>query len=809
MDVRAYIKNRITFLDGGMGSLLQARGLQPAELPEKWNLTHSADVMAIHKAYFDAGTNIVLTNTFGAYSTKFDDVLLAEIIKAAVSNAFAAKEASVGTQEKFVAYDVGPLGKMLKPYGELEFENAVSIFKKSIEIAVSTGVDLIFIETMNDSLETKAALLAAKETTDLPVFVSNAYGEDGKLMTGATPRAMVAMLEGMHADAIGANCSLGPKQLEGVIQEYLEYASVPVLVKPNAGLPKLVDGNTVYDVTPSEFSEDVKKLIELGVHIAGGCCGTNPSYIEALVNASESVTPVPVTAKNHTLVSSYTHAIEFKDTPVLIGERINPTGKKKFKEALRNGDINYIINEGIVQADKGVHVLDVNVGLPEIDEVSMLKTVTYELQSVCDLPLQIDTTNVVAMEAALREYNGKAMINSVSGKEEVMAQIFPLVKKYGGLLVCLTLDDAGIPETAEQKVEIAKKIIAKAAEYGIAKKDLIFDTLAMAVSADPNAAVSTLKALKTIKYELGCHTSLGISNVSFGLPNREVITSAFYLLALENGLSAAIMNPNSNEMMKAYLSYKALKGFDENFKDYIENTDRYIVKEVTPEAGVKGTDAKTADDCPESPLMKAVIKGLKGASGNLTAKLLETAKPLEIINGHIIPALDVVGRGFENKTMFLPQLLMAAESARCAFDVIKDYVKSEESRDDAPKRSKFVIATVKGDIHDIGKNIVKLVLENYGFEVIDLGKDVPPEAVVNAVRDNHAPMVGLSALMTTTVTAMEDTIKLLKKETPWVKIVVGGAVLTQEYSDKIGADYYGSDAMATVRYACRIDEELQ
>lgn len=803
MNVLEYMKDHLVYLDGGMGTLLQKQGLQPGELPERWNVSHPDVIVDIQKSYFDAGTNIICTNTFGANSLKFEEEELQTLIAAAIANAKKARELSTGTQEKFVALDIGPMGKLLKPYGDFEFEDAVKVYAKTVQIGVACGVDLIFIETMNDSYDTKAALLAAKENSDLPVFVSNAYGEDGKLMTGATPAAMVAMLEGMHADAIGANCSLGPKQLKGVVDEYLEYASVPVLLKPNAGLPRSENGQTVYDVFPDEFSEDILDFVKDGIRIAGGCCGTTPDFIAATVEKTKNVKPKEIVPKNRTLISSYTHVVEFKDSPILIGERINPTGKKRFKEALRNHDIDYILGEGLTQQEKGAHVLDVNVGLPEIDEVEMLKTVSFELQAIIDLPLQIDTTDVTAMEVALRRYNGKAMINSVNGKAEVMAEIFPLVKKYGGLVVCLTLDEDGIPDNAQKRVEIAQNIIRVAKEYGIDKKDLIFDTLAMTVSADSNAALATLQSLNIIKYQLGCHTSLGVSNVSFGLPNREIITAAFFALAMENGLSAAIMNPNSAEMMKSYYSFRALHGIDDNCTDYIENIGKYasVAVAATP---VNGAETKDVGTEFESDLQRAIVKGLKEQAANLTIKRLETEAPLDIVTSQIIPALDIVGKGFEKKTMYLPQLLMSAEASQCAFEQIKK--KMAEGPSETVSRGKFVIATVHGDIHDIGKNIVKLILENYGFDVYDLGKDVPPEDVVDTVVKENAPLVGLSALMTTTVPAMEETIKQLRERAPWAKVVVGGAVLTQEYADSIGADFYAKDAMATVRYAMQETE---
>ena len=793
MNFKDFLKNNIVYLDGGMGTLLQEQGLLPGEYPERWNLSHPDVITNIHKAYFDAGSNVVCTNTFGANVLKFDEGELEDIIMAAIYNAKAARDKSIFKGEKFIALDIGPSGKLLKPLGDLDFEDAVSVFAKTVKLGVKYGVDLIIIETMNDSYETKAALLAAKENCNLPVIVSNAYGEDGKLMTGATPAAMVALLEGMGADALGANCSLGPKQLRGVAEKLLEYASVPVILKPNAGLPKSLNGKTVFDVTADDFSDEVAELIKQGVRVVGGCCGTTPEYIKALHSKTCDFAPIPIENKNITMVSSYTHAVKFGDNPILIGERINPTGKKRFKQALIENDMDYILSEGVNQQEKGVHILDVNVGLPDIDEVQMLKNALCELQTVIDLPLQIDTSNITAMEAALRRYNGKAMINSVNGKKESMESVFPLVKKYGGVVVALTLDENGIPETSEGRVKIAEKILATAAKYGIAKKNIIFDTSAMTISADNKAANATLSALKTIKNELGCHTSLGVSNISFGLPNRDAINGTFFALSLENGLSAAIMNPYSADMMKTYYTYKALKGLDENCAEYIDAADSFAVTSAatTPET------QKTAQEF-SSELQRAVIKGFKDKAAELTRLLLSSVAPLEIVNNEIIPALNTVGKGFEEKTVYLPQLLMSAEAAKSAFEVIKTFMVGGEKTAD---KGTFVIATVQGDIHDIGKNIVKLLLQNYGFNVVDLGKDVPPEKIVEKVVELHAPLAGLSALMTTTVPAMEETIKQLKVTAPWCKTVVGGAVLTQEYADKIGADKYAKDAMETVRYA--------
>ncbi len=786
MNFSEFLKENIVCFDGGTGTLLQESGLAPGELPELWNITHPDIITGIHKSYFDAGSNVVCTNTFGANSLKFSDSELDEIIKAAIACAKAAARESTAPQEKFTALDIGPCGKLLKPLGDLSFEDAVSVFSETVRLGVKYGADLILIETMNDSYETKAALLAVKENSDLPVIVSNAYGEDGKLLTGAEPSAMVALLEGMGVTALGANCSGGPKQLAPVIEEILSVASVPVILKPNAGLPKSVGGKTVYDVTPEDFAKEISALVKKGVRIAGGCCGTTPEYIKALKKGIAEISPKDIEPKNITMVSSYRKSVKFGEEPILIGERINPTGKKRFKQALIENDINYILREGIGQQEKGAHILDVNVGLPEIDETSVLKSAVADLQAVVDLPLQIDTSNISAMEAALRIYNGKALINSVNGKKESMEAVFPLVKKYGGTVIALTLDENGIPETAKGRVEIAERILAEAKKYGIDKKDIIFDTLVLTVSADKNAAKVTLEAARTIKYELGVNTSLGISNVSFGLPNRDAINSLFFALALENGLSAAIINPYSAEMMKIYYTYRALKGLDKNFEDYIS---------LAESCETSAEKSKPADI---SSLKDAVIKGLKAEAGEYTNKLLKTVPALDIVNNEIIPALNIVGTGFEEKKVYLPGLLMSAEAAKAAFEVIKSAVTKTETGN-AGKT--FVIATVKGDIHDIGKNIVKLLLENYGFNVVDLGKDVPPEVIVEKTVEFHAPFVGLSALMTTTVVSMEETIKSLRKSAPWCKVVVGGAVLTEEYAEKIGADKYAKDAMEAVRFA--------
>lgn len=788
MNIIELINKQRTYFDGGMGTLLQARGLQPGELPETWNITHLSDLIEIHTRYLEAGANFITVNSFGANCLKFDN--LEEIITAGINNAKTAIE-NFGEPDRFVAFDIGPLGKMLKPLGELDFEDAVEIFAKSVRIADKAGADLFIIETMNDTYEQKAAVLACKENSSLPVFATNAYDENSRLMTGADPKAVIAMLEGLNVDAIGVNCSLGPKQMKGIVETYSKYASVPVIVNPNAGMPRREEGKTVFDVDADEFSDIMVELAEKGGCILGGCCGTTPEYIAKTKEKTVSL-PYSVPSKNnHTLVSSYTHAVEFADVPVLIGERINPTGKKRFKQALRDNDIDYILTEGINQQNKGVDILDVNVGLPEIDEVAMMESVVTELQAVSDLPLQIDTTKVSAMEKALRIYNGKAMINSVNAKQEVMDSIFPLAKKYGGVIVALTLDEDGIPTTAEGRFALAEKMVNEAAKYGIDKKDIVVDALAMTISSDDKSAKVTLDTIRMIKEKLGVKTSLGVSNISFGLPNREDVNSFFLSMAFQTGLDAAIMNPYSTLMMKCYHCFVALSGNDEGCMKYIDFASNLPTETVTTSTVV----AKT-DDSSEHPLIYNIIKGRKQPSFDEAKTLLASTEPMSVINDYIIPALDKVGERFEKKTMFLPQLLMSAEAAGFAFDAVKDKIGAT-----APQKEKIIIGTVKGDIHDIGKNIVKVLLENYGYDVIDMGKDVEPSLFVEKAKESGAKLVGLSALMTTTVEAMEETIKMLKADCPDVKTVVGGAVLTQEYSDMIGADKYSKDAMDTVRYA--------
>lgn len=787
MTIREEIGKRILFFDGGMGTLLQEQGLQAGELPETWNLKNPEPIIQIHKAYLAAGADIILANTFGANRFKYGEDL-EKIVTAGVANA--KKAVAESGKKAYVALDIGSTGKLLKPMGTLDFEEAVGVFAEIIRVGEKAGADLILIETMSDTYELKAAVLAAKENSTLPIMATVIFDESKKMLTGASPQVVVSLLEGLGVDALGINCGLGPKQMKEIVKELLKYASIPVIVNPNAGLPRSENGKTVFDVGAEEFAEDMEEIVIMGAWFAGGCCGTTPAHIQAMVEKCKEITPVPIAPKNYTFVTSYSTAVELGGRPVIIGERINPTGKSKFKQALRDHNIDYILEEGVKQEDSGAHILDVNVGLPEIDEAAMMETIVYELQSIMPIPLQIDTTNMEAMERALRIYNGKPMINSVNGKAEIMEQVFPLVKKYGGVVVGLALDEDGIPDTTEGRLAIAEKIYQTGEKYGISRKDIVIDALVMTMSTNNESAKITLDTVKEITAR-GGKTVLGVSNISFGLPQRELINAAFFTMAMNNGLSAGIINPNAKAMRQAYDTFCVLGGYDAQCMNYIEN---YAVTDA-PNAAAKPAAAKLN-------LTDSIIKGLKDQAYRATEEELKTKEPMEIINGELVPALDVVGQGFEKGTMFLPQLLMSAEAAKAGFEAIRQYVQSHGEAQE--KKATIVIATVKGDIHDIGKNIVKVLLENYGYEVIDLGKDVPPEKIVETVVDKHAPLVGLSALMTTTVVNMEESIKELHKEAPWCKIMVGGAVLTQEYADMIGADFYGKDAMQSVYYAERL-----
>lgn len=811
MNIRDEFGKRMLFFDGGMGSLLQERGLKQGELPETWNLKKPEELIRIHREYLEAGADIVLANTFGANRFKYDN--LDEIIAAGIANAKTAVRES--GKNAYVALDMGPTGKLLKPMGTLDFEEAVSVYAEVVRAGEKAGADLILIETMSDTYELKAAMLAAKENSSLPVMATVVFDEGHKLLTGASPENVVALLEGLRVDALGINCGLGPKQMKPIFERLARFASVPLIIMPNAGLPRVENGRTVYDVDPAEFAEDMAEIIAMGAWFAGGCCGTTPAHIRALTEKCRNFVPKALTKKDDTIVTSYSKAVLLGGKPAIIGERINPTGKSKFKQALRDNNMEYILEEGVKQADAGADILDVNVGLPEIDEVAMMKQTVYELQGILPLPLQIDTTNAEAMEAAMRIYNGKPMINSVNGKEEVMKEIFPLVRKYGGVVVGLTLDEAGIPTTAEGRLAIAEKIYRTAESYGIERKNIVIDALTMTMSTDDTSAGTTLEVVKKIK-EQGGRTVLGVSNISFGLPHREILNAAFFSMAMSAGLSAGIINPNVASMRQAYDTYCVLGGFDSQCMNYIEKYAALQTVTTLAPAGAAGTANGTAGSSTGAgaaggngaagsmpALQNAIVKGLKEQAYRGTKEALASGRDtMDVINGELIPALDIVGQAFEKGTMFLPQLLMSAEAAKAGFAAIKEYVESTGTRQ--KKKGTVVIATVKGDIHDIGKNIVKVLLENYGFDVIDLGKDVPPEAVVEAVQQSGARLVGLSALMTTTVASMEETIKQLREKVPGCKVMVGGAVLTPEYADMIGADYYAKDAMQSVHYAEKI-----
>lgn len=783
---------RTLWFDGGMGTLLQQNGLVGGEKPDLWSITHKDVVCKIHEDYLKAGATIISANTFGANRFKIEDTdyNVDEVINAALCNVH--EMIDKVNPSAYAALDIGSLGKLLKPLGDLSFDEAYDAFAEMIR-AAKDSADIILIETMNDTYEAKAAVLAAKENCDLPIVLTMIFDENSKLLTGGDIDCAVALFEGLGVDAFGVNCGLGPKQMKQIIPHILEISSIPIVCTPNADLPRVENGKTIYDMTPDEFANDMVEIAKMGAVMLGGCCGTTPEHIKKMVEKTADIEIIAPENKHLTVVSSYNHAAYFGRRPLIIGERINPTGKAKLKAALRENDLEYIVNEAINQEDNGAHILDVNVGLPEIDEPKMMVSAIRTIQKVSALPLQIDTSDFVAMERAMRIYNGKPLINSVNGKPESMEAVFPLVKKYGGAIIALCLDENGIPETVDGRIEIAKKIINTAEKYGIEKSALIFDALTITISTGQQNAKITLETTRRLRHELGVHTTLGVSNISFGLPQREKVNTAFFTMALANGLSSGIINPMNEPMMNAYYSYCALEGCDENCNDYVA---RFANVESAP---------KPAANNEPMTLKNAVIKGIIGAAVSAVREELETKKPLDIINNELVPTLDVVGDGFEKGKIFLPQLLMSADSAKAAFKEINE--KIAQSGERAEPKGKVVVATVKGDIHDIGKNIVSVLLDNYGFEVIDLGKDVDPETVLDAVIKNGVKLVGLSALMTTTVVSMEDTIKLLHEKAPDCKTMVGGAVLNQTYADMIHADFYGKDAMMSVRYALSLYEK--
>lgn len=774
-------------LDGAMGTILQSRGLKIGGIPEVMNITNPEVVTDIHKEYVSAGSNIVYTNTFGANRYKMKDCgySVEELIGAAVSNA---KKACEG-KESIVALDIGPIGQLLEPTGNLSFEEAYDMFKQ--EILAGSEADVIVFETMTDLLEIKAGVLAAKENSDKPVICTMTFEENMRTFTGCSISAMALTLEGLGVDAIGVNCSLGPKELYGVVKEMSKWTRLPLVVKANAGLPDPLTGE--YNISPAEFAEYMEKMLDFGVKYIGGCCGTSPEYIKELCTIVKNRKYNKPQVNIEAAVCSSTETVVI-NSPRIIGERINPTGKKKFKEALLANDLDYILNQAVEQVSGGAEILDVNVGLPGIDEKSMMVKAIKGVQSIVEAPLQIDSTIPEVLEAALRVYNGKPIVNSVNGEEKSLNSVLPLVKKYGAAVVGLTLDEGGIPKKAEDRVKIARRILDRALSLGIPKENVFVDCLTLTASAEQEGVVETLKAVNTVKNELGLKTVLGVSNISFGLPNRELVNHTFLTLAMENGLDLPIINPNIASMTGSVRAYRLLKGIDKNSKEYIE---AYVSMSAGQSSAVKQNDKPVNMD-----LAYAIANGLKKDGARITEELLKTKPSMEIVNEILIPALDDAGAKFETGKIFLPQLILSAEVAQAAFAVIKDDIAKKGTQ--SVEKGKVVLATVKGDIHDIGKNIVKVLLENYGYKVIDLGKDVDYMDVVNAAIEHKVKLVGLSALMTTTLVSMKETIELLRQHNVDCKVVVGGAVLTESYAKEIGADYYAKDAKETVDIAKKV-----
>ncbi|MBQ7504391.1 MAG: homocysteine S-methyltransferase family protein [Ruminococcus sp.] len=784
MNFKDLLKNEYIILDGAMGTMLQQSGLKLGEIPEALNIENPEAVIDIHRKYIDAGSEIICANTFGANSYKLGNssYTVSEIVRAGIENAKKAAE-----KKALVALDIGPVGQLIEPAGAMSFDEAYEYFKE--EIVAAEDADVIFFETFTDLLELKAGVLAAKENCDKPIVASMTFEQNGRTFAGVSVASAALTLEGLGVDALGVNCSLGPDELMPIVKEFTEWTSLPIFVKPNAGLPD--PNSNTYNVSAEDFAECMDKIIDFGtVKLVGGCCGTTPDYIRALKKVTENRPYKKAEVLKDTAICSGTTVVEISE-PRIIGERINPTGKKLFKEALKNNDIDYILSQAISQVNAGANILDVNVGLPEIDEKEMMTRVIKAIQSVVDVPLQIDTTKPDVLEAALRVYNGKPIVNSVNGEEKSLRTILPLVKKYGASVVGLTLDEEGIPKTAEGRFKIAEKIVAEAREYGINPKDVYIDCLTLTVSAEQEGCRETLNALRRVKNELGCKTCLGVSNISFGLPNRPLANHIFLTMALENGLDLPIINPNDEDMTGAVRAFKVLSNIDKNSADYIA-----AYNEAKPEKPVIKSSRVT--------LGEAIKSGLQTEAAQITKDMLTKTDAMSIVNGELIPALDKVGADFEANKIFLPQLIQSANVAQACFDVIKAHL--TKNNETPVSKGKIILATVKGDIHDIGKNIVKVLLDNYGYTVVDLGRDVAPELVVKTAIEQNIRVIGLSALMTTTLGSMEQTIKLVKS-TPELKdcrFLVGGAVLTREYAEAIGADYYCKDAKESVDAAKRI-----
>ena len=797
MEVKEYIKNNVLVFDGAMGTMLQKKGLKLGENPDILSITQKDVIKEIHKEYIESGADCITTNTFGANELKLKETgyTVEEVIDAAVKNAKdAVKETN---KDVLVALDIGPIGHLLEPMGTLSFDAAYEIFKRQVIQGEKSGADLVIIETMTDLYEIKAALLAVKENTKLPVFCTMSFEENGRTFTGCTPESMVLTLQGLGADAVGVNCSLGPKELLEIVKKILNVSNIPVMTQPNAGLPEIVDGVTTYNIHPKGFASCILEYVKSGVRIIGGCCGTNPDFIKELRNIADNNKVVKKHIEEFSAVCTPSKFVKIEGVNI-VGERINPTGKKRFKEALKNKDMDYILGQAIEQIEAGASILDVNVGSPDIDEEEMMINVVKEIQGITDTPLQLDSSYSNVIEKGLRYYNGKAIVNSVNGEDEVLDKILPIVKKYGASVIGLTLDKRGIPKTAEERYNIAEKIVNRAKEYGINKKDVFIDCLVLTASAQQAEVQETLKALRMVKEKLGVKTLLGVSNISFGLPCRQIINETFLALALANGLDLPIMNPNSQGMMDVINAYNVLYNYDKGAEKYISEYGN-----VTIEKGKRSSlKVDNEEELNTEDIKYIVVKGLKEKAKEATLKLLESKKELEIVNEDLIPALDIVGEKYEKGIIFLPQLIQSAETVKKAFEVIK--MKITESNTETISKGKIIIATVEGDIHDIGKNIVKVILENYGYDVMDLGKDVPVEKVVEAAMNNNIQLVGLSALMTTTIRSMEKTIKALKEAGFKGKTFVGGAVLTKEYADMIGADYYAKDAKEAVEIAKKV-----
>lgn len=777
-------KNRLLF-DGAMGTMLQKMGLPVGLEPEYFNLSHPETITKIHQGYVAAGADVVTTNTFQANRVKLKQEELPEIIQAAVKLARAA-------QPKYVAYDMGPIGQLMAPMGTLSFDQAYEMFQEQVVLAEKAGADVVVVETMSDLLETKAAILAIKENTDLPIFCTMTFQEDGRTFVGTDPVTAVLTLQSLGIEAIGVNCSLGPNELLSIVEQILDYALIPVMVQANAGLPEMKDGQTFYALTADDYGTAVEKMLKSGVRIVGGCCGTTPEFIQKLRQLVDEIPLPTLSPQKVTAVTSGSQTVILNDGLHLIGERINPTGKKRLKEALRKKDISYVLKEGLKQIEAGADILDVNVGLPEIDEAQMMQQVVQELQGIVTTPLQIDSVSIAAIEAGARYYNGRPLINSVNGKEESMREIFPIAKKYGAVVLGLALDETGIPDTAEKRLAVAEKIVNTAASYGISKEDVMIDPLVLTASAQQDQVQVTLDTLKLLREKLGVLTVAGLSNVSFGLPNREVLNGAFLAAAVGAGLNAPIVNPLSDFLMQMVQSLRVINNQDRDAADYISKSQQLTITSNQSAAPVEAMSENV-------DLKTLILKGQKEDTPALTKQLLETMPPLEIVNQFFIPALDEVGTKFEKGTLFLPQLMQSAEAVQRSQEVLKQYF--EAHGQESESKGKILLATVQGDIHDIGKNIVKMVLENYGFEVIDLGKDAPITTVIDTLKEQKIQLAGLSALMTTTVQNMKATIEAAKEANLETKFMVGGAVLNEEYREFVGADYYAKDALSSVTIA--------